>query len=448
MKKVILIPGNTDLNRGDQALVWESVRLIEDVYDGNVEIQLLAAGDNEKEIELQVRQTRKLGKKFLVPILGHPGRHFKKKDSDSTHYTLKTKVLWIIQALWDLSWSLLLISKVRILNNIVYKCLNTEKKTAIDSFKQADAVFVKGGGFIHSYGSFTDVYFVYYLLFQVMLAQRYGKDVFVFPNSFGPFRNKWAKSIVRRVLKKCKWVSARESISSNAVKNELELDICKYPDLGFYLKPSEKDFTDYLLQKGVPLNKQRTVALTLRPYRFHGHSNPEVYYNNYKNAIVGFVKQLVADGFHITFFAHTLGPSSHEDDRIALKDVLDILPADIKTHTTYIEDFELDCQEVEKIYSYYDYIVGTRFHSVIFSLNVSTPALAIAYGGNKGKGIMEDLDINQFVIDMDNLSASKLISMFNELVATRSDYLSKLNTNKAIIDNKRHELVSTIKQMI
>ena len=32
MKQILIIPGNTDLNRGDQALVWESVRLAEDVY--------------------------------------------------------------------------------------------------------------------------------------------------------------------------------------------------------------------------------------------------------------------------------------------------------------------------------------------------------------------------------------------------------------------------------
>ena len=33
MKKVLLLPNNTDLNRGDQALVWESIRLIEDIYN-------------------------------------------------------------------------------------------------------------------------------------------------------------------------------------------------------------------------------------------------------------------------------------------------------------------------------------------------------------------------------------------------------------------------------
>ena len=44
MGKVILIPENTDLNRGDQALVWESIRLIKDI-DQNSEIILMKGGD-------------------------------------------------------------------------------------------------------------------------------------------------------------------------------------------------------------------------------------------------------------------------------------------------------------------------------------------------------------------------------------------------------------------
>ena len=32
MKKIFILPINTDLNRGDQALVWESIRLVQDLY--------------------------------------------------------------------------------------------------------------------------------------------------------------------------------------------------------------------------------------------------------------------------------------------------------------------------------------------------------------------------------------------------------------------------------
>lgn len=77
--------------------------------------------------------------------------------------------------------------------------------------------------------------------------------------------------------------------------------------------------------------------------------------------------------------------------------------------TADIEDKELNCQDVEKIYSYYDFMIGTRFHSVIFSLNVGTPSIAIAYGGNKGKGIMEDLGNSDFSIDIDKLESDTLV---------------------------------------
>ena len=43
-KKVILVPGNTDLNRGDQALVWESIKVIKEVYD-NPEVILMKGND-------------------------------------------------------------------------------------------------------------------------------------------------------------------------------------------------------------------------------------------------------------------------------------------------------------------------------------------------------------------------------------------------------------------
>lgn len=34
MSNIILAPSCTDLNRGDQALVWQAVRFIQDVYRG------------------------------------------------------------------------------------------------------------------------------------------------------------------------------------------------------------------------------------------------------------------------------------------------------------------------------------------------------------------------------------------------------------------------------
>lgn len=59
MKKVLIVPFNTDLNRGDQALVWETARIIRSVYVEAVDIHVLESGYNENEIKRQSSQSEK-----------------------------------------------------------------------------------------------------------------------------------------------------------------------------------------------------------------------------------------------------------------------------------------------------------------------------------------------------------------------------------------------------
>lgn len=442
MKKVILIPSNTDLNRGDQALVWESVRLIKDVYKDDVDILLMASGSDNEERWEQTRQTEMLGHRFLETILHHPGRNTKKTKEDSSHYSIMTLARWGGQAIVDWSKSSLLLSTLSILNKLGEGFLSNNQRRTIKEIKKADAIFVKGGGFIHSYGAVTDVYLIYYLLYQIRLALRYGKKVYVLPNSIGPLRNKFAKKMVVKTLRRCSLITLRENISLNFVKS-LGVDAERYPDLGFYLKPTKNDFSKYLTSKGVNL-KRKNVIITLRPYRFSGHQNPDLFYDKYKNSVVTFIEYICSKGYGVTFFAHTLGPSSHEDDRIALQEVFELLSDNIKSNITYIEDKELNCQDVEKIYSYYDFMIGTRFHSVIFSLNVGTPSIAIAYGGNKGKGIMEDLGNSDFSIDIDKLESDTLVTLFDNLELSKDIYLENLNTAKQEFEYKRDTLIKRI----
>lgn len=62
-----------------------------------------------------------------------------------------------------------------------------------------------------------------------------------------------------------------------------------------------------------------------------------------------------------------------------------------------------------------DYTVGTRFHSVIFSLSEGVPALAIEYGGNKGAGILKDIGLAEYGIPIEEVSFNKLKETFIRL---------------------------------
>lgn len=445
MKKVLIIPSNTDLNRGDQALVWESISLVEDVY-GKEKVSCMIMSDLEgHDSYLQNRQTAKLNCQFVPPIIGHPGRKYKTNKRDSIGYSKITIVQWGVQAIKDYFHTRLLLTNSSFLRQMGEFVLSQKEKAALNQFLDCDVVYVKGGGFIHSYGGITDPYFMYFLTFHIRLAAAYGKDVILLPNSVGPLNNVIAKRIALEALKKCTLITVRENISK-VFLNDFNLSSSLFPDLGFFLKPSETDMKKYLLNHGIPLN-QKKVAITLRPYRFQGYDNANNLYTNYVNGVVSLVKYLNGQGFHISFIAHTLGPSSHEDDRIAINNVLDHLPEHIKNDSSYIEDFDLNCKEIEKIYSYYDYMVGTRFHSVIFSLNVGVPSIAIAYGGNKSKGIMTVLGNGEYSIDIDKVDDKKLIQLFVSLEANKETYLENLHNNQLFICKERNRLICQIRKL-
>lgn len=85
MKKILILPTNLDLNRGDQALVWEAARLIEDVYGKeNVSYRIMASNLGE-DAEVQKVQTRARGYSFVNQLLEHPERNTKSNETTEIH---------------------------------------------------------------------------------------------------------------------------------------------------------------------------------------------------------------------------------------------------------------------------------------------------------------------------------------------------------------------------
>lgn len=445
MKKIIIVPGNTDLNRGDQALIWESVQLVKEVYGPGTEIFLIESGNNREDVRLQTGQTATLGFTFLKPVLKHPGRRRAGKKTKTVHYSKWDIVCWGGQAVADLLVSVLLLSKVSFFNRLGKGALTEEERQTLKTFKEADAVYIKGGGFIHSYGKVTDAYLTFYSLFLPLLAFRYRKPVFVLPNSIGPLKNKWSFWLAKKVLKRCRFLSVRESISAGFVEKELGISCLRFPDLGYYLTSSDMDVPAYLQKWNIPLSV-RKVGITLRPYRFPASLNPEEQYAFYISSIVDLVVYLKDIGYYPVFVAHTLGPSAHEDDRVAIEEVIRRIPQG--TGFGYIHDYNLNCRDMMSLYGSFDVFVGTRFHSVIFAQNMNVPTIAIAYGGNKGVGIMEDLGMKDFVIPIEKVSGAELCHVFRRLISQRGACMDKLSGIRKELAERREDMLRLLQKNI
>ena len=119
------------------------------------------------------------------------------------------------------------------------------------------------------------------------LSVALGKKVIVLPNSVGPLKNSFAKKIAIDCLRRCSLVTLRENISKQFLDDQ-NVQSTTYPDLGFFLAPTDFDMDEYLKSKGVPLDRKK-VVITLRPYRFQGYAHPRDLFSKYIGAVTRFV---------------------------------------------------------------------------------------------------------------------------------------------------------------
>lgn len=427
MNKYVVLPASGDLNRGDQALVWETVRLAKNAgFDG--EYYIFSA-------DKDTLQSEKQGIKPIDAILKHPSRKFAAKDNLS--YSNSILLKWGSVASVDFLFSQ--IALYGLSRRILKLFISNASKETLTIFEQADAFFVKGGGFIHSSGKITDIYTVYYALYHIILAHALGKPVYVMPNSFGPFNGLGIESLVKNTLEKCKRVLVRESVSLEMVE-KIGVSAELVPDLGFYLERNDnlvipKELTE------LSNDERKLVAITARPYRFPKSENPEGKYVNYIETLIEFSRWLYSINLMPVFVEQVLSETTHESDITAIQDITSKLN---DGEFLIISDTEYDCRDIKKIYSMMDYTVGTRFHSVIFSMSELVPSIAIEYGGNKGKGILKDLHLSEYGLPIEDVSFTKLKEKFNRLLSNEEKVKEQLTINKKKLLIKYTDLVDEL----
>ncbi|PIC99890.1 polysaccharide pyruvyl transferase family protein [Sporosarcina sp. P29] len=430
MKKNVILPANNDLNRGDQALIWQTIEVARKAgFVG--EYYMLA------EKESLTEQSKAIGIKVLYPILKHPSRKF--KNNENNNYDIKLLIQWGSVALFDLLGSLLILPKIT--RSIIQPFLSRKTKQTIKTIKESEACFVKGGGFIHSSGRFTDSYTIYYLVFHILLAQSFKKPIYVMPNSFGPFKGFGVEWLVRKVLDRCELVTVRESISQEmlsdiGVKSEL------FPDLGFSLEKAKRS-NDELIKLRMEYPNHELVAITARPYRFPGSNSPKQKYKSYLENMIVFSKWLYENNYLPVFVDHTLSETTHESDRSCILEIT----SKLKTHEySFIQNKDYTSRDLKAIYSGFDYVVGTRFHSVIFAMSEGIPSIAVTYGGNKGQGIMKDLGLGEYAISMSEFNSDKAKEIFIMLCNNQESIRLELKRQKEIIVKKHIDLSKKIKE--
>lgn len=436
----IIVPGVTDLNKGDQALVWESWRLAKDtgLYD---KIYILDAGENEEERKLLCQQSEDHGFQLLENILKHPrrGQH---KTGEHIRESKMELLKQVKNAVLDFKSTRYLI---KVCNNLEIVKRDFDDKTyrTVKEFHNAKTIFVKGGGFIHAYGEKTAPYLMWYFLFYVRLAKALGKEVVFLPNSYGPFDGLTVKKQVTSVFNQLDLVYAREKVSAESLGALLQKNIPVEMDLGFFLESGDQQEALQILHQYNLDPKDKIVGITIRPWRFPGLANPEQLYKKYIDSVSSLTQHILDQGYKVALCNQSLGPNSHEDDRNAIKDLMINVQHD---NLIWINE-NLSCDILKAVYSNFYFFVGTRFHSIIFSLTSQVPSIAIGYGGNKAKGIMGDFNLDEYVIQIQDVNPKMLLDMFDRAIVNYDQIKQQLAQSLELVAESRNRMIKDIQTL-
>lgn len=427
MKKTIILPACDDGNRGDQALVWRTRELAKEAgLAGSCKMLTDNVG--------QSPQSEAAGIGLLQPILRHPSTRF--SPGSNMRYGKMIVLVWGIISVFDSLRSILLLT--RMTRPLVSRFLSNEERQTLLEIQSADACIVKGGGFIHTTGNFTDSYKAFFFLYHIILALSLGKAVYVMPNSFGPFEGAFYSWIVRRTLSRCKLLISRETVSQDMLR-AIGVESLVMPDLAFGLE-AEYPEVPHLQKIRMKAGQRPLVGITARPYRFPGSLNPDSAYKKYLSEMVLFSKWLFDEGYYPVFIEHVVSSGEHESDISAIAAIADLLPDD---NYSIFQDSELNSRQIKSVYGECDYVIGTRFHSVIFALSEGTPAIAIGYGGNKGRGIMRDIGMPEYVVEIEDFNFVEIAERFTRMTHD-AGYSERIAALLKLSQSKHSEIVKLL----
>lgn len=283
-------------------------------------------------------------------------------------------------------------------------------RTALQLYEQADIIVPVGGGYLRSRPGLKHCFNVPLLLHPLLLGYILGKPTVLYSQSVGPFQNGFEKALVAFVLKRMTCVMLREDTSVALLANMgVKHNVVRAVDSGFLLKSKGK--ADLRRMYDIPPS-DLLVGVTVREW-LAGNAQEK-----YEAAVAKALDDLVeTTGAHVVFIPQVTAAKG-DDDRLVSKRVHGLMRrADSATLITDTPDHHT----IKALYDNLDVLLGTRFHSVIFSLTSHVPVLAIEYE-HKTSGIMRDVGLQQWVMKIEDVDHPTLTSRLRALVNGRVAY--------------------------
>ena len=266
-------------------------------------------------------------------------------------------------------------------------------------FKNADVLLdISGYALGSKWGSGVIISY----LKRIYLAKYFRIPVYLMPQSFGPFDFKYKKSYfyhkaIKHYLSYVKLIMARENEGEAQLKDVYKLkNVIKTPDLVLQNKEICADNIYYIPPENKLLSVEKNSVAIIPNRKNNKFGNEEAILKMYQKMI----NVLLESGKQVYLLYHAI-----EDLDICRTIKKVFFKENQQVHL--IED-ELNCLQFDNIVSNFDFIVGSRYHSIVHSYRKSVPAVILGWA-IKYKELAEQFQQSEYCFDATDDSSYDMI---------------------------------------
>ncbi|MBN2412826.1 polysaccharide pyruvyl transferase family protein [candidate division KSB1 bacterium] len=255
----------------------------------------------------------------------------------------------------------------------------------------------------------------------------FGKPVIKYTAALGPFNHFTNRLFARFYFQKnCDLILTRDKTSYDNIKSVgITTPAYTLPDTAFLLESAENELSQELdgLKKSHPL-----VTVSISYQTLNREKQPGAYIDSMVHIMNHIINKYNA---YIILLPNELAKGPNDDYKIGQK----ILAKMDTPNCSLVNTENLIAQELKAIIKKSDLVVAARYHTIVASLSLGIPTLAIGWH-HKYIEVLSLFDQQQWLCNIDELTNKDLTDKFDSLWARRHQVADQINDNVTIIKGK------------
>lgn len=285
---------------------------------------------------------------------------------------------------------------------------------------------------------------------ELVELSRKMKVPFLFlPQTWGPFdTEKDFGSPLKKIYQNASLVVARDTESRMNLAHLLNISpdlVEQAPDIAFGFSLGDPHLGKKLLEdQGLQPNNKPLVAVVPNVHAYDAKFG-FLSQNSYIQCLVKVCRQFIASGCTVLVLTHKVQPSSNTINDRVIAEVVRLAVND--SANLIVMDQVLAAHEYKSMIACCDFLVGSRFHSLIAALHSRIPAFAIGWA-HKYKELMTEVGLASSLADYRELTEKDIIPEIFSAWEQRTQSKQQLQTSIPLLEQSVHTLFDRVAEMI